>query len=112
MDYTLTERTAETPENAGLCIVMDDVSMEPYIMRGETVYIDRRKTPAELEVGLFFYSGRAYIRQWCEDYSGAVHLLCINPKCEDMNIRIPKSGRGALLCLGSVISGRKPPSPL
>ena len=92
-DYDLIERGAAVPAAADMCIIHGDDTMEPYIRRGERVYISRRQTPAEMEAGLFLYRGKVYCRQWCEDYAGGLHLLCANPARERENLHLSRSER-------------------
>ncbi len=110
-DYCF-EDAAELPEGTDFCIVAESDCMEPYIKMGERVCVSRRQTPAEGEAGLFLYCGAVYCRQWCEDYTGALHLLCANPRRESENIRIDRSERGQCRCLGRVLTDKKLPMPI
>ena len=111
-DYDLIERGAAVPAAADMCIIHGDDTMEPYIRRGERVYIRRRQTPAEMEAGLFLYRGKVYSRQWCEDYAGRLHLLCANPARERENLHLSRSERSRCLCLGRVLLDKKLPAPV
>ena len=91
-DYCL-EDAAGLPEGTDFCVIAESDCMEPYIKRGGRVCVSRKQTPAEGEAGLFLYRGAVYCRQWCEDYTGALYLLCANPRRESENIRIDRKER-------------------
>ena len=74
--------------------------------------MSRKQTPAEGEAGLFLYRGAVYCRQWCEDYTGALYLLCANPRRESENIRIDREERGQCRCLGRVLTDKKLPTDI
>lgn len=86
--------------------------MEPLINRGERVNVSRTQAPEELEVGVFFYKGQVYCRQYCEDYAGNMHLLCANPKKESENLCLGKGEKEHCLCLGKVLLKEKPKMPV
>lgn len=111
-DYTLLPRTKEVPKAADLCLRLDNDFMEPWLKKGKLVYIDRNETPEEMQPGLFYYKGRVLCRQWCEDSTGTLHLLCANPKRERENLSLSASEKAACLCLGRVILNRRLPMPV
>lgn len=111
-DYTLITRGRDMPENAELCLRLDNDCMEPYLKKGALLYIDRHETPEEMQPGLFYYKGRVLCRQWCEDSSGTLHLLCANPKRERENLSLSRSEKAACLCLGRVITDKRLPMPI
>lgn len=102
-EYELISRD-NAPQNASFSLCVSDDCMEPDIRAGERVFVCADAAPDEMGVGVFMYEGRVVCRKWCEDYSGAVHLLASNPARADANITVPKSKRGALTCLGKVLS--------
>lgn len=110
-DYCL-EDAAGLPEGTDFCVIAESDCMEPYIKRGGRVCVSRKQTPAEGEAGLFLYRGVVYCRQWCEDYTGALYLLCANPRRESENIRIDRKERGQCRCLGRVLTDKKLPMPI
>lgn len=111
-EYRIIQRDAETPEGADFCFVATGDEMEPYIKQGERVYVGRCESLEELEAGLFYVDGRVVCRQWCEDYSGTLHLLCANPGRQSENLSFPQAARGACLCLGRVLPRRRLPPPV
>lgn len=110
--YTLLPRGRDMPMEAGFCLRLDNDCMEPYIKKGALVYIDRHDTPEEMQPGLFYYKGRVLCRQWCEDSTGTLHLLCANPRREKENLSLRPDEKAACLCLGRVILDRKLPMPV
>lgn len=111
-DYTLLLSTKEVPRDADFCLRLDNDCMEPWLKKGDLVYIDRTETPEEMQPGVFYYKGRVLCRQWCEDMTGTLHLLCANPKRESENLSLSKSEKAACLCLGRVIVKHKLPMPV
>lgn len=106
-DYEFLERSDAMPAEADFALTLTDDCMEPVFKNGETVYVQAKAKLFEFEAAVFFYEGRVLCRQWCEDYTGAVHLLCANPKREQGNIRVEKSRLSELVVLGRVINRKK-----
>ena len=111
-EYTLLPRTEATPAGADFCLRLDNDCMEPWLKKGELLYIDRKQTPEELQPGVFLVRGRVLCRQWCEDSAGTLHLLCANPKRERENLSLNRAEKAACLCLGRVITKKKLPMPV
>ena len=111
-EYTLLPRSADMPHNADLCLRLDNDCMEPFIKAGALVWIDGHDAPEETQPGLFYYRGRVLCRQWCEDSTGTLHLLCANPGREGENLSLTGADKAACLCLGRVILDRKLPMPV
>lgn len=109
-EYELVEASG-APEGAQLALTLTDDCMSPYFPRGGRVYVRCSEMAEEFGAGVFMYRGRILCRQWCEDYSGALHLLAANPARQDENLRIPAAERGALVCLGRVIYPGTLPRP-
>ena len=111
-EYSYLPVTEDLPENADFAIIMEDDSMAPYFPEGATVYFTRRKTPEELQPGLFYHRGALLVRQWCEDCNGTLHLLCANPQREAMNLHLDGREKTACLCLGAALCRKALPMPL
>ncbi len=110
-DYTLLPRTTDTPAEAAFCLTLDNDCMEPWLRRGELLYVSRGEAPEELQPGVFYYKGRVLCRQWCEDSTGALHLLCANPRRESENLTLSAEEKTACLCLGRVLLKKRLPAP-
>lgn len=110
--FDLIARGADTPPAADFLIKITDDCMLPYISPGQEVCVSCREQLLEMDAGIFLYNGKIICRQWCEDYAGALHLLCANPKRESENISIPRDARTRCLCLGRVILPHRLPPPV
>jgi len=109
-EYELVDASA-APDGAQLALTLTDDCMSPYFPPGGRVYVRCGEPPEEFGAGVFMYRGRVLCRQWCEDYSGALHLLAANPARQSENLRIPAADRGELVCLGRVIYACTLPRP-
>ena len=109
--FELLDRKSDMPEDADFCLTLSDDAMAPFFPAGSDVYVSASRAPEEFDAGIFFYGGNVLCRQWCEDFSGALHLLPANPAFRDKSIAIPKRLRDKCLCLGSVIAEKKLPRP-
>ena len=96
-EYMLLPRTGKTPRGADFCLRLDNDCMEPWIRRGELVYVDRSESPEEMQPGVFWYE---------------LWLLCANPKRESENLSIAPEEKAACLCLGRVLLKKPLPMPL
>lgn len=111
-DYELIERGEDAPVGADFCISISGDSMEPYIRDGELVYVRRGAELSEFDVGIFYVDGDVLCKQWCTDYSGALHLLSANPARQDANVTIPRSANRSCVCFGKVLLPVRLPKPL
>ena len=111
-EYTLLNRTEELPAGSDFCVCLDNDCMEPYLKRGEPVFVSRGEMPEELQPGLFYYQGGIFCRQWCEDSAGNLHLLCANPAREKENLTLSRAEKSACLCLGRVLLKKRLPMPI
>jgi len=111
-DFELIARGPDIPSAADFCLVISDDCMSPYIRPGDRAYVSCREVLSDMDVGLFLYHGRVLCRQVCEDYSGALLLLCANPEREAENLSIPGSERADCLCLGKVLLAERLPPPV
>ena len=104
-------RTAEMPPDADYCLTVNGDSMEPYIFDGQLVFVKRDVPVNPYEVGVFYYQGGTYIKQYAET-DDCVLLLSANPDRESANITIAKEYSSDLYCLGKVLGLRKLPKPV
>lgn len=110
--FELIDRKDALPEGADFCLTLSDDSMAPFFPAGSDVCVSASRAPAEFDAGIFLYEGKVLCRQWCEDFSGTLHLLPANPAFRDRCIAVPKKLRDRCLCLGSVLSAQKLPRPV
>ena len=104
--------SSAAPEAASFSLCITEDCMGPYILPGQKVYVSSSQKLSEFEVGIFYLNGKVLCRQWCEDITGALHLLAADPKRADANITLPRQERGKCLCLGRVLLEKAPPPPL
>ena len=109
--FELIDRKNDLPEGADFCLTLSDDAMAPFFPGKSDVYVSASRAPAEFDAGIFLYEGKVLCRQWCEDFSGTLHLLPANPAFRDRAVAVPKQLRDRCLCLGSVISALKLPRP-
>ena len=110
-DFELIPIDSTVPPNADFCIELSDDSMEPYIQSGQRIYIQRDAHLEEFDPAIFLVDGKMVCRQWCIDYAGTLHLLSANPRRQDANISIPRSGGKDVVCCGKVLLNQKLPTP-
>ena len=110
-DYEMVPITEDIPKGADFCIDISGDSMEPYIKDGSRVYIHRGDVEEMRDAGVFFVDGDVFVKQWCIDMIGTLHLLSANPKREDANIQIPRDSGRNVVCFGRVILNKKLPDP-
>lgn len=111
-DYELVPRGADVPTGADFCIDISGDSMEPYIKDGSRVYVQRGDVEEMRDAGVFYVDGDVFVKQWCVDMIGTLHLLSANPKREDANIQIFKDSGRNVVCFGKVLLPKKLPQPV
>ena len=111
-EYSFVARTKSIPPAADFCLRLEDDCMEPWLKKGERVYVDRSEAPEEMQPGVIWYRGQILCRQWCEDSLGTLHLLCANPGRERENLALGREEKAACLCLGRVILKKPLPMPI
>ncbi len=111
-DYELMAVDDTVPTRADFCISVSGDSMSPYIEDGSLVYVQRDATLEMFDVGIFFVDGDVLCKQYCTDAFGTLYLLSANPKREDANRIIPRSGDSTVVCFGKVLLPRKLPKPI
>lgn len=110
-DYEDIPRTPDMPTEADFCLVVSGDSMEPYIHDGEMIYITEKEALKKLDVGVFVVDGATYVKQFAPSYDGNLYLLSANPKRQDANITIYKTGNQHVQYFGKVILKKKLPQP-
>ena len=111
-DYYLADRTKYVPPGADYCLAVTDDCMSPAIRRGDVIYVSCTLPVEPMDAALFYHKGQVICRQWCEDSTGAIHLLCANPARESCNIRFGPGERERCICLGKVLLKKKLPAPI
>ncbi len=104
-DFEYLEVGDAVPRQADFAVRIDGDSMEPYIMDGATVYVNRDPL-ADGDVGIFCLDGDMLCKQYHKDARGAVRLLSLNRRRADAD-RVVSEG-SALACFGRVILPHAP----
>lgn len=110
-DYIDVPRDISTPREADFSVHVAGDSMEPFIKDGQRVFVKRDCNLEEGDVGIFYYDGQVFIKQFCPSYDGSVYLLSANPKREDANKIIDRDANSTLICFGKVILPHRLPMP-
>lgn len=111
-DYEDIPRTPDMPKEADFCLVVSGDSMEPYIHDGEMIYINEKAQLEDSDVAVFVVDGATYVKQFVPSDDGNTYLLSANPKRQDANITIYKTGNQNVQYFGKVILKKKLPRPL
>ncbi len=80
---------ALAPEGAAFGFVMGDNTMEPYLMKGSTVYAARPGPLAPGDVGVFSVGGKLVCRQYLEDSEGNAYLFTLNRARRELDMTVP-----------------------
>ena len=102
-DFDYIEISEQTSGNADFAVKIDGDSMEPYIMDGSIVYVNRM--PLENgDIGIFYIDGDMLCKQYYKDTEGNVRLLSLNRSRADADRYISASDSDSvLICYGRVI---------
>ena len=111
-DYEMVPVDERTPPAADFSIRISGDSMEPYIPDGSRVFVQRDVSLSDFDVGIFYYNGDVYCKQFCASLPGHVHLLSANPLREDANVYIGPEESASLVCFGKVLLPRRLPPPV
>ena len=111
-DYEDLPRTQETPHGADYCLTVSGDSMMPYLYDGQMIYVSEDGPVRPLEIGVFFYRGAVYVKQYSPEPDGSIVLLSANPARERNNVIIPAESVPDLICYGKVLGIKKPPRPV
>lgn len=105
-DYMVDKNSA-----ADFAVRIDGDSMEPYIHDGDVALCKRGAIIHDGDVGLFFVDGDMKCKQYCQDYSGNVHLFSANRDRSDADVTIMASSGITLMCFGKVLLDKSMPLP-
>lgn len=107
-DFDLIEAGNDVPWNADFAVKISGESMEPYIMDGSTVYVNRE--PLENgDVGIFYIDGDMICKQYYKDENGNTHLLSLNRAWRSADRYISALDTDTItMYYGRVILPRKP----
>lgn len=107
-DFDYIEINKEAPKNADFAVKIDGDSMEPYIMDGTIVYVNREPL-ANGDVGIFFVDGDMLCKQYYKDERGNIRLLSLNRSRSDADRFISSNDSDTVMMYyGRVILPRRP----
>ena len=111
-DFDYIEVSDDAPRSADLAVKIDGDSMEPYIMDGSIVYVNR-ETLENGDVGIFCIDGNMICKQYYRDGEGNVHLLSLNRSRSEADRYIHCRDNDTVMSYyGRVILPRRPPISL
>ena len=85
-------------------------SMEPYICDGQDVYVNIGADIHDGDVGIFFYEGSTYCKQYCEAF-GFIYLFSLNRARANADLAINTKTGPRVECYGKVLLAKQPPLP-
>ena len=77
--------------------------MEPYIMDGSVVFVDKDAEIQNGDIGIFSVNGSMYCKQYYKDEDGNVSLLSLNKNRQDMNVYLSSDCDDTFFCSGKVL---------
>ncbi len=107
----LRRRPRGEASRADFSVTVTDDAMEPYIKKGETVYVSRRAFPRPGEAGIFYVRGRMVCRQYVEDSEGTVYLFAANRKRRELDEAVPAGDPAGVQLFGGLVPPRSIPLP-
>lgn len=107
----LRRRPSGEAAGADFSVAITDDAMEPYIKRGETVYVSRSAFPRPGDAGIFFVNGRMVCRQYVEDSEGTIYLFAANRDRRDLDVTVPADAPSDVQFFGGLVPRRSIPLP-
>ena len=90
------------PQAAEYAVRIRGDSMEPWILDGAVVYVNRDPLRPG-DVGIFCVDGEMFCKQYCRDPAGVTYLFSLNRNRADADLTLMPTGGRSLICLGRVI---------
>ena len=84
-NFTEIEVGEEVPDNADFGIRISGDSMEPRFVNGQIVWVQKKDTLNNGEIGIFFLDGNAYCKKLQDDEKG-LYLISLNNKYDPIAI--------------------------
>ena len=106
-DFEYIDVGGDVPAWADFAVQIDGDSMEPYIMDGATVYVNRDPL-RNGDVGIFYFAGDMLCKQYYRSPEGVVWLLSLNRERKEYDRRIPVDSGMPFVCYGRVILPKHP----
>jgi len=109
-DFDYIDVTGEIPRGAEFAVRIQGDSMEPYIMDGSVVYVNRDPL-ASGDVGIFCVDGEMLCKQYVRDVLGMVYLFSLNRRRADADVVLPRDSGRSMVCFGRVLLPCRPQPP-
>lgn len=109
-DFDYIEVTGQVPRGAEFAVRIQGDSMEPYILDGSTVYVNRDPL-ASGDVGIFCVDGEMLCKQYVRDRLGIVYLFSLNRRRSDADVVLPRESGRTMVCFGRVLLPARPDPP-
>jgi len=109
-DFEYIQVGGEGPRHADFAVRIDGDSMEPYILDGATVYVNRDPL-ANGDVGIFFVDGDMLCKQYYKDPAGMVYLFSLNRARADADVVLPRDSGRTMVCFGRALLSARPKMP-
>ena len=110
VDFDYIPVQGSVPPGADYAVHIQGDSMEPYILDGSVVYVNRDPM-AVGDVGIFCVDGEMFCKQYYKDDAGTVYLFSLNRERADADLVLTPSGNRSLVWYGRVILDRRPELP-
>ena len=101
-DFDYIDVTGQVPQGAEFAVRIQGDSMEPFILDGSTVYVNRDPL-SNGDVGIFCVDGEMLCKQYLRDRLGIVYLFSLNRLRSDADVVLPRSSGRTMVCFGRVI---------
>ena len=109
-DFDYIDVTGDTPRGAEFAVRIQGDSMEPYILDGSVVYVNRDPL-ANGDVGIFCVDGEMLCKQYVRDPLGIVYLFSLNRARADADVVLPRDSGRTMVCFGRALLSARPKMP-
>lgn len=109
-DFEYIDVAGDVPQGAELAVRIQGDSMEPYVLDGSVVYVNRDPL-TNGDVGIFCVDGEIFCKQYVRDPLGMVYLFSLNRARADADVVLPRTSGRTLVCFGRVMLPLRPPMP-
>lgn len=105
VDYEMIPVDDTVPDRADFAVKIQGHSMEPYILDGDTVYVERTEELSVGEIGIFSVDGAMYCKIYFVDSDGNLTLVSANEDEKKSNVYVPAecSESTKVVCFGRVL---------
>lgn len=109
-DFDYIDVTGDVPQGAEFAVRIQGDSMEPYIMDGAVVYVNRDPL-VNGDVGIFCVDGEILCKQYLRDKLGITYLFSLNRARANADVVLPRDSGRNVACFGRVMLDSRPKIP-